>query len=330
MSVLVRRAAAVAAVAVVALSLPATAHATPSTTLTPTQAVAELSTWVDATNTALAGGFRAAVSAGGQRAIHIDVTAGGATAEITGAHGLHAFISRSRSWVALGQSRVTRAVLGYLHKPDARYVVQDIPGTSVGSPVDELALVTDTPDPSGPTPWIVSADQVVNGATTTLALSVSFPSAGGPVTTSDVVIDADASGVVSHISEAGLINETFAPATVSVHLPSLHRSITWRQFQKGVQAYLWPGTLSLLVHLFAVDAEVLALSREHDKRVHPADIWIMAKRELPGLIKAAPFRFHWVPIRSGVAVISTNPISDKKIDFHVVARHGSAAVVRVS
>ena len=94
-----------------------------------------------------------------------------------------------------------------------------------------------------------------------------------------------------------------------------------------MQAYRRPTTLRLLARLFAADAQLVALDREHDKRVHPSDIWIAAKRELPGLVKHAPFRTRWVPIRSGVAIISKSPITGKKIDWQVVARHGNAVVV---
>ena len=131
--------------------------------------------------------------------------------------------SSSRSWIALGSSPQVRVILRYLHRPGARYVFQDVKGmTTVASPVAEFAGLSATPTTDGVTPWVTAAQQTTSGPTTILALSVSYPEPDGPALSSDLILEADAHGVVSHISEGGgLFDETFAPAVVSVRLPSM-------------------------------------------------------------------------------------------------------------
>jgi hypothetical protein len=327
MNLLARRSLAALALAALGLSLPVAARAG-SPTMTPDQAVAELHAWAASTTTALAGGYRARLSIAGSLLLQEKVTAGGASAELVGP-GLHAYQHGARSWIALDSSQQVRTILRYLHRPGARYVFQDQKGTKVASPVSDFAGLSATPTTDGVTPWVTAAQQTVSGSTTILALSVSYPMPDGPAMASDMIVEADAQGVVSHVSEGGgLFDETLTPAVVSVRLPSMRGSLPWSVFQKGVQAYEWPTTLGVLARLFAIDAQITALGRERDKRVHPSDIWVTAKRDLPGLIKVAPFRTRWVPIRSGVAILSKSPITGKRIDWQVVARHGSAVVVR--
>lgn len=326
MNLLVRRGLAALAVAALGLSLPvAAAQAAP--TLTPQDAAALLRSWAPSASQALDGGFTAKVSILGTTILTEKVTAHAASAEMSGPGGLHAFQHGSRTWIALGSSAEVRSILRYLHR-SGRYVFQDQKGLRVATPVAEFASISGTPTTDGITPWITSAQKTTAGGVTTLTLQLAYPMPDGSSFPSDMVLDADASGVVSHLTEdGGLLDETFGPASVTVHLPSMRVSLPWSVFQKGLVAYEWPRTLHLLAQLFAIDAQITALNRERDKRVHPSDIWIAAKRDLPGVLKKAPFRTRWVPIRNGVAIISTAPITGKRIDYQVVARHGNAVVI---
>lgn len=321
-----RRVLAALATAAVVLSLPVAAHAS-APTLTPAQAVAQLDAWATSTTTALERGYRAHLTIAGAVTLTEKVTAHGASSELSGP-GMHAYTHGRRSWLALDDSPATRTILRYLHRTGARYVFQDQGPLRVASPVDEFAGLAAAPTSDEFTPWITSATETTTGTTTTLTASVTYPEPDGTTSQGDLVVVADAHGVVSHLTEdAGLLDEQFAPAVVSVRLPSMRLSLPWSVFQRGVQAYEWPLTLQILARLFALDAQLTALDRERDKRVHPSDIWIAAKRDLPDVVKHAPFRTRWVPIRSGVAIISASPITGRKIDWHVVARHGDAVVL---
>jgi hypothetical protein len=326
MHLLARRGLAALAVAALGLSLPvAAAQAAPS--LTPQDAAALLQSWAPSTSQALDGGFRASLSIAGMALLSEKVTAHAESAEMTGPGGLQAFQHGSRTWIALGSSAEVKSILRYI-KRSGRYVYRDQKGLTIDTPVSEFAGISGTPTTDGRTPWITSATQSSAGGVTTLTLQLAYPDPFGGSFPSDMVLQADASGVVSHITEdAGLFDETFAPASVVVHLPSMRVSLPWSVFQKGLVAYEWPHTLHLLAQLFAFDAQLTALDRERDKRVHPSDIWIAAKRDLPGVLKKAPFKTRWVPIRNGVAIISTAPITGKRIDYQVVARRGKAVVI---